>query len=164
MSFIYIIISCGILLAITAVLVWIQLSTLQKDIHAAWSELLQKLRLRLDKIPRLVETIKPFLPNEDFGYLMSLRTTLWQMNKPEAGRVQKELELGALLQNFIDAAGKNTELQRQTAYLAIVEELKLLHKEIETLTEKYNEKVRHYNDYLLFKIIRIKRMSIFETE
>jgi hypothetical protein len=151
-----IIISAIVLIAIAVIFAYFYMRSLKKHVHDAWLDVIERLNTRLDKIPNLIETLRPVTEgqNELFAALIKLREKVWPLDKPNKERVHAETEVVSYLNKCWEMAGKFESLQRNTNYLALRTEFKEIASEINDLTDKYNKKVRNYNNSRKILIFR----------
>ena len=162
-----------VLLVIVAVFAYFYVATLRTEIAEIWRVLLAGLRLRLDKIPNLVETVVAFVPDRRASLLelADLRSSTWPMLTADKKNVQNELEISAQLNQVWQQGGAIEALATDTNFLALKMEFKKIGAELEDVAGKYNERVRGYNGVLgnaimapFGALFRFKKLPIFEVE
>ncbi len=161
------------LLIVGLTLVFFIFRSLQQEVMDEWNGIILKLHDRLDKIPLIVEMIRKF-DGSKVSFLQEVvefRSFLWPQNRPTKERVYQELNMSDKVHQLWDICQKNSELSRDTNFLSIKAAFQLQGQVIESLTEKYNEKVRRYNHLTQFLPLRpfsfllgFRRFFIFEFE
>lgn len=157
-----------VLLTISIIIILSYFHSLKQEIELRWVNLMEKLHIRLDKIPNLIETVRSSAKSpEEFQNLIQLRSKSWAFNNASAEKVQIELEitekLRSIWENFTSALHVNTN------FLALKTEFHTIDKEILRLAENYNNKVKHYNQarkFFLFNLLTAffgyKNICIFD--
>jgi LemA protein len=162
-----------ILLLMAGTFLFFYFRGLLHEVHEKWELVLDNLRLRLDKIPNLVETVRALAPGQEelVAELARLRAGSWQMVESGGSKVNRELEISEKLNDVWNLHGQFPGLEKDTNYLALKNEFKEVSKEIEKVLEDYNGQVRAYNKSvgnLLMRpfamIFRISRLPVFEFE
>ncbi|MCA9373791.1 MAG: LemA family protein [Candidatus Gracilibacteria bacterium] len=167
-----VIISVLILLFLGAIFLFYTMKSLRTGVLMKWNDVMDALNLRLDKIPNLIETVKRFADDKKlFEELIELRGRLWQMEDPSKERVHGELEVANKIAVCLELAQKHPEIQKDTRFLEIKTELKDAIKEVDELTNRYNEKARAFNkkrEFFLAKplmmLMGFKRMPVLDFE
>lgn len=168
-----IILSLLVLLLIGAVFLFFYIGTLRTEALSSWTDVLERLNLRLDKIPNLIETLRRLERAEQklFASLIELRERTWPLDKPDRERVHAELAVVGKLHECWQLPEKFEELRKDTAWLGLRTEFNDVGREIEEYTNKYNDKARHYNqsrEFILFRPFTLamgfRRLPILEFE
>jgi len=146
-NFIMAVLTIVFLIIFGAVFLFFYFRSIKSEIDEYWLLVLQKLRLRLDKIPALVETVRNLtgISQEEINELIKLRSAGWPMNDNGKLKIHSELNISQKIHWIWDLAGKYPELKKDTNFLSLKGEFKELGAEIEKMLEIYNGKVRHYN-------------------
>lgn len=162
-----------ILLIMGGTFLFFYLRSLRHELAEYWDTALDNLRLRLDKIPNLLETVRGLIVGQDklIGELAELRSASWPMETASKDKVHKELIVSERLKAAWDLAQQFPELNRDTNFLALKMEFKDCAREIERALDAYNERVRHYNKAVRFLpwrpfvlLFRFSNLPIFEFE
>ena len=103
-----------------------------------WMLVLDLLRIRLDKIPNLIETVRRFVPDEKFDALLELRSACWPLDISGKNKVAAELEISDKLGAIWGLVKKNAEMGRDTNFLELRMEFKDISRNIEEALEAYN--------------------------
>jgi hypothetical protein len=164
-------VSIILLLALFGVFLYYYLYFLEKEIINRWLDIKEKLNLRLDKIPMIIDILRRNqIENPIFNELISERAELWPLHEISKQRVQGELHVSHMLKQLFDL-GKTESISKDMHFLSQKKEIKELGQEIEELSEHLNEKVRAYNskiDFVLLKplanLLRFNRLPLFEFE
>ena len=161
------------LLIMAGIFMFYHFRLLRADIISSWSEILIKLRKRLDKIPSLVETVRNNIDGEQvlIRDLIDLREKSWPMEKLGKELVQNELFITEKIHNVWGLVKHNEKLKDDIAFMALKTEFKEIGDEIDVMSHAYNDKVRKYNKSVGFIILKpflslmgFKKMRIFEFE
>jgi len=169
---IVIIVSILLLAGLALIFIYFLFKSFRAEVDEYYQLLLQKMGVRLDKIPNLIETVRAHLSGhtELLVNLVTVRAETWPVSKVK-DRVHAELEISELIHKVWALTGESHELERDTNFLALKMEFKEISHEIEEMSEYYNGKVRNYNKIagfiLLAPILRLMRfgkMHIFEFE
>lgn len=165
--------SVVVLLIMAGTFLFFYMRSIRADIYEYWRELLGKLRLRLDKIPNLIETVKRLQISQDqlLADLVNLRSESWKIAEANKQKVHKELEISNKLGIIWGLRSELPQLNQDTNFLALRMEFKQANKDIEGMLDTYNDRVRRYNKsrrnlfFLPFVLLfRFKKLPIFEFE
>jgi hypothetical protein len=169
----YAILSIIVFLGFFLAFVLVYFSSLKSEIRQFWNILNDKLRIRLDKIPNLAETIKNSLnnQNENTNKIVEIREKSWPMETASKQKVNIELEISSVLHNLWSLEKTNKSLAQNINFLELKMEFKDISKEIDMEAEKYNAKVRMFNRLYenivlkpLLRLMGFGRLPIFEFE
>lgn len=170
-SILIIVSSLIVLLLIAATFAFFYLKTVRQEINEYWLLLLERLHLRLDKIPNLIETVRKFKADESMKVLIDLRAKIWPVYEADKIQVQSQLEITEKLQKLWHLSKQIPELGKDTNFLALKMEFRQTGSDIENVSEKYNQKIRSYNHKIGFILLApfaiifgFKRLPIFEFE
>lgn len=168
------VLSIVVLLFVAATFLYFYLKSFRDDTVENWKVLLKHLRLRLDKIPNLIETVRRFCngsQNLVIADLIKLRSEGWQMDQPNAHKVQNDLAISSDLDGFLGLVKQFPELGKDTSFLALKMDFRQIGSEIEGLLETYNGKVGKYNGLIgsiffapIVAIFRFKKLLVLELE
>lgn len=167
-----VIVSIILLAGLALIFIYFLFKSFRADCEEYYQLLLQKLGVRLDKIPNLVETVRHHLSGHEqlLADLVALRANTWPLSNVKK-RVHAELDVSGLVHKVWGLAAESRELERDTNFLALKMEFKEISKELEKMSEFYNQKVRNYNKIAgvfplapVLKLMRFGRMNIFEFE
>jgi hypothetical protein len=156
-----------------AIFMFFYFRSIKSEIEEYWAVVLQKLRLRLDKIPGLIETVRNLqgIDMPKINALIKMRSAGWPMKDSGKQKIVSELNITREIHWIWELEGKYPELKKDTNYLALKIEFKELGAEIEKMLEGYNAKVRHYNKlrgfFLLWPfmvILKYGKIPVFEFE
>ena len=162
-----------VLLLMAAAFLYIYFRSIRNDLKAQWDVVLDDLRMRLDKIPNLIETIRRFAPQETnaFDELIKLKSACWPMENSDKDKVLKELAVSSKLREVWALEKKYPEMSRDTNFLSLKMEFKDAGAEIDRTLDDYNNRVRKYNGkvrfflFLPFSLLfGFPKVSIFEFE
>ena len=165
-----IVLSVLVLLVMGATLLFFYFRALQHELDLDWQIVLDNLRLRLDKIPNLLETVRAFAPGEakKIDDLAKLRGNNWPLEDPGKEKASGELSISMNLKAVWSLSKKYPELARDTNFLALKTEFKEIILEIEKSVEFYNKRVGRYNGivrFILFLpfslLMRFPKMPLF---
>jgi len=134
-----------------------------------WGTLRDKMRVRLDMIPLLIENLRrnSVADEKMIEKIVKLRTELWPMEELSVSKIQGELLLSQALHELWNFATQQEKLAKDTLFLSLQKNITDLGKEIESTGEKYNEKIRSLhakNPEMIMKIFGFKKLFIFEFE
>lgn len=179
------IVSLLVLAVLALVFLYVYMASLRHHAEAAWSDLTEKLGVRLDKIPYLIETLRMFGAAAKAGSstasdgkilaltesLILLKSKAWALSMIGRQRVHVELDVTAKLRALWTEGNRFPELVKSTNYLSLRSEFRDVAVEIEKVLEIFNGHVRHYNrmrNFVLFRpfvaLMKFAKMPIFEFE
>ncbi len=162
-----------VLLLMAGTFLYFYFRSLRHELNEQWETVLDSLRLRLDKIPNFLETVRGLTTGQDekISELAALRSRCWPMNSAEKEKVLAELEISEKLRVLWELGRNFPELEKDTNFLALKSEFKEMNEEIEKAADSYNEEVRRYNRsarnifFLPFAILfRFSGLPVFEFE
>ncbi len=163
--------SAFILLIIALTFLYLFLKGSAEDVHTYWSLMQDKVRLRLDKLPNIIETIRKYEKAQEktIQEIIKLRNEAWPIENPSPKKVQLELSLSSNLHLLWGGLESNKELAKDVNFLAVRKEIIDLGQEIDTMADKYNVKVLHFNKriglFLPFAFIfGFRKLPVFEFE
>lgn len=168
-----IVLSIVVLLLMGGTLLFFYFRSLRHELETDWLIVLDNLRLRLDKIPNLLETVRAFAPGETklIDDLAKLRSASWPLENGDKEKVTKESAVSTGVKTAWALAKKYPEMARDTNFLALRTEFKELGIEIEKSVEFYNKRVRRYNSivrFILFLpvslLMRFPKIQLFAFE
>ncbi len=170
-SVIVIFVSVILLVGVAAVFLYFYFRSIKQEVDAYYELMIQKVGVRLDKIPNLIETVRHFTDDKELIYkIIRMRAETWAMASKKK-RIVAELEISLVLHKLWEKVSVCEELERNTNFLELKMEFKEIGKEIEDMGEIYNAKVRNYNRLLNFFLLRpflsltrFKKMVVFEFE
>lgn len=151
----------------------VQFNGYKNELNQEWISLLEKLNMRLDKIPSLIEIIKKYgeLNSNLYNEIIDNRQISWSILDDIPKKVHADLNVSHLLHKLWEQCGKSDSLKKNVGFLSIQNQFKKINSEIETLTDDYNAHVRKYNKKIDFPILSVflklfgfKHRSIFEFE
>ncbi len=162
-----------IILAIALLFLYLYLKAVHDEILNYWNTVLDKMRLRNDMVPNLIETVRKYSKNDDkiLQEMIQLRSKSWPMADSNSQKVNVELSLTDDLRAIWKLPEKVHGLNLDTNFLSLKKDFHDLGKEIDAMVDVYNKKIRGYNSrvgFLLFKpffrLMGLKKFSIFEFE
>lgn len=168
-----IILSLLVLLFIGVVFLFFYMRGLRSDLMDAWIAVLERLNVRLDKMPNLIETLRRLTQGQEdlFATMIELRGRTWPLDQPNKERVHAELEVVGKFHECWELAQKFDALNKDTNFLEVRTEVKKVSKELDQRTIAYNQKARRYNhsrEFFLFKplvmLLGFKRIPVLEFE
>lgn len=169
---IVIMVSVLLLAGLALIFIYFLFKSFRLEVDEYYQLLLQKMGVRLDKIPNLIETVRSHLSGhtELLVNLVKVREETWPVTKAKE-RVHAELEVSDLIHKIWALTKESHELEHDTNFLELKMEFKEISAEIEEMTEYYNGKVRNYNKIAGFfmlapvlGLMRFGKMHIFEFE
>lgn len=174
-SFLVPVISIIFIVFIGTTFLYFYLKNLQEDIGLIWEKINQKTRLRLDKLPLLVELIRrTSLVNHPstattIQEIVDDREKIWPLEEPSPQKVQWELALTSQLHELWKLMGGDPTLKNDVALIALRKEISDLGEEIDILTDTYNQKIYRFNQKLrtwwpFTLFFGFRRLTIFEFE
>lgn len=162
-----------VLLLMAGTFAFFYLRSIRQELATEWDLILDKLRFRMDKIPNLVEMVRPVAPEQTslLQKIVSLRSELWPSRETVSQRVQQDLELTSKLHQVWDLAKKHPELGHDVNFLSLQTEFKEIGNDIDSALDWYNSMVRKYNKkigsplFLPFNLLfRFSKLMLFEFE
>lgn len=170
-SVIVILVSVLLLVLVGGVFLFFYFKSIKQEIDSYFELMIQKAGVRLDKIPNLIETVRPFTDDTQLiDKVINMRAETWSTSNKKK-RIVAELEISSVLHKLWEKAAGSEELQRNTNFLELKMEFKEIGKEIEEMGEIYNVKVRNYNKLIGFfllkpflSLMRFRKMVVFEFE
>lgn len=147
--------------------------SLKFDIDNYWENILEKTRLRLDIIPNLIEILRLFKVGDEktFFEMVNLRQTVWALRTINHKKVNAELLLSKHLNSLFEIAAKHNAIRMDSVFLFLRKEIQDIGREIEKMSEIYNDSVRIYNKKMSFFLIKrllvfigLKTLPVFEFE
>jgi len=162
-----------LLVAIALLFLYLHLKGLRDEVIAYWESILDKMRIRNDMVPNLIETVRKYTKNEEklMAELIQLRSKSWPMAEANGQKVNAELTLTDSLHAVWNLPQKTPALNVDTNFLSLKKEFHDLGKEIDEMVDVYNKKIRSFNARIgfilvrpFFALMRLKRFPIFEFE
>ena len=162
-----------VLVAIAVLFLYLNVKGLHDEAIGYWRQILDKLRLRDDMVPNLVETIRHHVKNQEklIDEMAMLRSKSWPMEKPNAQKVDVELNLTEALHSVWNLVQHYSTLNTDTNFLSLKTDFQVIGKEIDEMADVYNDKIRGYNNRIeivflkpLFQVLGLKKAPIFEFE
>jgi hypothetical protein len=163
-SLIVTIVTVVVLVLVLLTFVYFYFRAIREDVMNYWLLLVDKLRVRLDKIPNLIETVRRHVEGKEdlLLELAKARTETWPI---------AELEVTGILHQAWGIAKEHEVLAKNTNFLSLKMEFKEINKEIEDMGEIYNHKIRKFNGKVGFilwrpmlRLMGFKKLPIFEFE
>lgn len=140
-----------VLLAIIAVSWWISTRNafvrLKNKVEEAWATIDVYLKKRFDLIPNLVETVKGFAKHESetLQNVISARNIAASAKTPEE-KMQASNALAGSLKTFFNVVQESyPQLQANTNFLDLQNQLKNLESQLESARRYYNGQVKAFN-------------------
>lgn len=162
-----------VLLAIALLFLYLHLKSVRDELKAYWNMVLDKMRIRDDMVPNLIETVRKYTKDEEklFQEMIQLRSKSWPMEEANGHKVNVELSLTQSLHEAWKIPQKNPGLNHDTNFLSLKKDFHDLGKEIDGMVDIYNKRVRSFNrrvGFILlrpfFALVRLKKFHIFEFE
>jgi len=162
-----------ILILMIGIILYFYLAAKHSELMDEWSVLRDKLRLRLDKLPLLLEVFRRAAPEQTalIQDMIALKSKAWPVEKPTPDVVHKHLDLTGKIKQIFELASKVEALKHDVVYLSAKKDLHALDVEIDEFVDPYNLKVRKYNKLLKFPwflpavlVSKYKKLPIFEFE
>lgn len=146
----------GVLLIVAICLVswWIKTRNafvrLKNKLEEAWANIDVFLKKRYDLIPNLVETVKGFAKHESETLQKVIAARNIAMNAATPGeKVEAEKALAGSLRTFFSVVSESyPQLQANTNFLDLQNQLKSIEKELESSRRYYNGYVKTFNTKL----------------
>ncbi|MBN1495041.1 LemA family protein [Candidatus Peregrinibacteria bacterium] len=156
----------------------IHIRALRDDLSGRWYNLADKLQYRQDMIPNLIETIKLFVPAENFPQYaeliqktIDLRVAAAKNTHTGHNKIVQEHDLSEYINQLFEIGQKHENLAISTNFLELKKEFSDLNKQLHDLSDDYNKHVRHHNSLLSRPynilpavVMRYKRKLIFDFE
>jgi LemA protein len=123
--------------------------TLKEQIDAAWAQVENQRQRRNDLIPNLVEVTKGYAKHEReiFKAVAEARSKLIGAGTRE-GKIEAAENLGSALSRLLAIAERYPDLNANTQFARLSDELAGTENRIATERRRYNEAVRDYNTYI----------------
>ena len=162
-----------VLVALAGLFLYLHLRGLREDAAAYWEQILDKLRIRNDMVPNLIETVHRYDQADEqlINGLIALRAKSWPIDAVNPAKVDAELTLTENLHLVWQLPQKKPELNHDTNFLSLKKDFSDLGKEIDAMTEEYNQKIRSYNKKVnlvlaknLLFLLGLKALPVFEFE
>jgi LemA protein len=172
-SLVIAIFSFAVLLLIALLFLYLHLRGVRDELVAYWKTILDKMRIRNDMIPNLIETIRKYTKNEEklLMEMAQLRAKSWPMEKADVQKVNVELSLTHELHDVWKLPQKYSSLNVDTNFLSLKKDFHDLGKEIDGMVDVYNKKIRGFNGRIgfilvrpFFALMRLKKFPVFEFE
>ncbi|MBD3328015.1 hypothetical protein GF340_01795 [Candidatus Peregrinibacteria bacterium] len=160
-------------LLLVGTFIFVQFRGYRNDLNLEWFSLLEKLNIRLDKIPSLIEIMKKkgVVNNKLFKEVIESRRLSWSILDDIPKKVHADLKISNLLHQLWEYCGQSESIQKSVGFLSIQSQFKKINREIEALTDDYNSNVRKYNKKIdlpvlsaYLRLFGFKHRSIFEFE
>ncbi len=163
------------LLIVFLVLVFfvLYIKILQKEINDYGAAISEKIRLRLDMIPHMIETIKrySFSDAKLIADIIRMRQKSWPLEDLSIHKVHIELDISAALHALWKEAEQHPDLQKDINFLSLSSEIHTIGKHVEQFQNVYNQRIRSYNGKVNFFMLKpflsplgLRSMHIFEFE
>lgn len=162
-----------VLLAIALLFLYLHLKSVRDELVSYWNVVLDKLRIRDDMVPNLIETVRKYTRDEEklFQEMIQLRSKSWPMEEANGHKVDLELSLTECLHAAWKIPQKISGLHLDTNFLSLKKDFHDLGKEIDQMVDVYNKKVRSFNKRVgfiflrpFFALVRLKKFHVFEFE
>lgn len=170
-TFVIAVFSFLVLLAIAVLFLYLYLKAIHDEVIAYWNSILDKLRIRNDMIPNLIETVRSSVKGEEklLAEMASLRSKSWPLEDATAEKVNVELNLTDDLHGVWKLSQKFPALNLDTNFLSLKKDFHDLGKEIDEMVDVYNKKIRTFNGRMmivkpLLGLMRLKKLQVFEFE
>lgn len=166
------VVSFVMVVVVLVVFVYSYFYYLRRDIILLWENVLEKLGLRLDSIPMLIERArKNGFDVSGFEDLIVDRAETWADSGLSRKRISNELFISKRLKELMGLTKGNEVLKKDLYFLSQKKEIQELGKEIENLSESLNHKIRGYNGKVGFVVLRpltalmkFDKLTVFEFE
>ena len=154
-----------VLLAIAVLFLYLYLRSMRNEAIAFWKMILDKMRVRNDMIPNMIETVRQHSGKaENFlNESILLRSKSWPLEHADGHKVNLELSLTKELHAVWALVESVPALNLDTNFLALKKDFHDLGSDIDAMVDVYNKKVRAFNGPLM-KGLRMKRLQVFEFE
>jgi len=162
-----------VLLAIALLFLYLHLRSVRDELMAYWQDILDKLRIRNDMVPNLIENVRKYTKDEEklFQEMIHLRSKSWPMEEADGHKVNMELTLTQTLHAIWKLPQKVSGLNLDTNFLSLKKDFHDLGKEIDEMVDIYNKKIRGFNGRIGFIAVRpftllmgLKKFPVFEFE
>ena len=175
-SFLIAVFSFAILLAMGLLFLYLHLRSVREEAVGYWKIILDKMRIRNDMMPGLIETVRKYTGKDSgeeklLGELIALRAKSWPMEHATGQKVNVELRLTQELHAVWKLPQRFSALNVDTNFLSLKKDFHDLGKEIDAMVDVYNKKVRGFNGGLGLLVMRpflavagLKKLAIFEFE
>lgn len=158
-------------------LIWaffvLYIKSLQKEIDAYGSVISEKIRLRLDMLPRVIEIVQrySFSDAKLIADIIQMRQKSWPIEELSLHKVHTELNLSAVLRTLWKETAQFQDLQKDIDFLSSRAEIHESGKYIEQFQDIYNQRIRSYNGKVnlfmlkpFLSLLGLRSMNIFEFE
>lgn len=172
-SLIIAVFSIVVLFLIAVLFLYLHLKSVRDEIIAYWKSILDKMRIRNDMIPNLIETIRKYTKTEEkiLMEMAQLRAKSWPIEQANGQKVNVELTLTNELHGVWKLPQKYPALNVDTNFLSLKKDFHDLGKEIDGMVDVYNKRIRSFNGRVGFILVRpflalmrLKRFPVFEFE
>jgi hypothetical protein len=162
-----------ILFGMAALFLYFHLKGIHDEVLLCWKGILEKMRLRNDMIPNLVETVRKCTREEEklLNSLVALKSKSWPLEESNGPKANAELSLSDDLHAVWRLTQKFPQLNLDTNFLALKKDFRDLGKEIDEQVEVYNKKLRAFNKNAdlpligqLLAAVHLKKFQVFEFE
>ena len=126
-----------------------KLPTLDEQVKAAWSEVLNQYQRRSDLIPNLVATVKGYATHEEkvFDDIANARAALLGAHDPQS-KIQANGQLDGALGRLLAISENYPDLKANQNFLQLQDTLEGTENRIAVERRRYNETVRDYNVFI----------------
>ncbi len=162
-----------VLLGIAVLFLYLHLRAIHDEALSYWKSILDKMRIRNDMVPNLIETVRKYAKGEEklLNEMILLRSKSWPMEHADGHKANAELTLTQDLHEVWKLPQKFPELNLDTNFLSLKMEFRNLGKEIDEMVDAYNKKIRSFNGRAGFVLVqpllglmRLKKFHVFEFE
>ena len=165
-----ILISIVIFLLIAMIILFQYLRIIKNSIEVEWEHLLLAIRKRSDMLPLIFERLKNTQIVE-LKAMIKARDIALHENKCSGKKVSAEIELSNYINALSVTVEKHESLKKDMIVDAMFKDIALQEELINEQTEKYNKKVRSFNNItnipllsIFLKFLRFSSLQIFEFE
>lgn len=162
-----------VLLGIAVLFLYLHLRAIHDEALSYWKSILDKMRIRNDMVPNLIETVRKYAKGEEklLNEMILLRSKSWPMENADGHKANAELTLTQDLHAVWKLPQKFPELNLDTNFLSLKMEFHTIGKEIDEMVDVYNKKIRSFNGRAGFVLVqpllglmRLKKFHVFEFE
>mgnify|MGYP000306134414 CR=1 FL=1 len=144
-----IVLAAAVVLVLIVIGMYNGLVRAKKQVENAWSQIDVQLKQRTDLIPNLVETVKGYAAHESQVFTQVTQARAGVVQAAQSGdvaqRIAAENQLSRALVNLQAVSENYPQLQANTNFMDLQNQLKSLEEKIAYARQFYNDVVQKYN-------------------
>ena len=153
------------------IVVYNKLARLKNDIDKAWSHINVLLKQRHDELPRLIETCKGYMQNEQKTFqAISEARSAYQRATTFEGKAQADSMLTGALKSLFAAAENHPELKANANFVQLQGRIIDIEEDVADRREFFNDEVNTYNiriqqfpDMLVAQMMKLQQRTLFKV-